>query len=257
MHGAVADVRFPEVGHHTPDEADQELTRAIDAGEAAATIEWSSAGYEAIYKLSTASVNQDVSEDELESFLREIVEKGIDSATDPAGPVPAVLARYIAMEQLQFRLSDDEKKEMLDTQADIILGVLDYTESVGLRLTLVDVYGEQEQWEAQADALLTAAKMNRGIDPINQIYFNQINDKLTAMEEEERIDSEKAGEIHEALLAWSEDMADVNRAAAAAIDLDKFNIDPLPGDRVGSGDGGSEPEDSTESDPVESGSGDG
>ena len=195
-------------------------------------------------------------------ILRQVTETSFSLAGDVAGPFPAALARYVAMERLRIRLSDEENTEMLATWVEVILGVLDFTESVGLRLTLVDVYGEQEEWEAQADALLTAAEMNTGVDQINQTYFGQINEKLAAMETEERIDSAKAAEIHAVLLEWSEAMAQADEALAGAVsDLDRFNIDPETGELVGSGDDGdggdTDPDTGGEGDSEQSGGGDG
>lgn len=240
----------------------REYDRAVKASRDSATIEWSSAGYEAVYGLNTARNSLELSEDEKEEYFRNVVENDIAMDSGLDGPRPGGLARYAAMVELQRRLNPQERFDMLETHAEVILGVLVFTENVGLRLALVDIYGEREDWAAQAAALLTAAEMNRGIDPINEIYFSQINEKLKLMEDAEQIDEATAGKILQELLAWSEDMADANNddAAATAIDLEKFNIDPELDFLIGSGDdddGGTEADDEDEDDSEESGGGDG
>ncbi|MCH8979982.1 MAG: hypothetical protein IH945_12185 [Armatimonadetes bacterium] len=234
------------------------LQQAVKDGIASANIEWSSAGYETVYTLFTSQSNPDLSEDDYEQYLRQVAIASLPS-DDPAGLLPGALARYVAMEQLQVLLSDQEREEMIDARAVAILGVLDVTESVSLRLALVDLYGEQEDWAAQADAILMAAEMNTGQDLMNQIYHGQISQKLTAMEAEERIDDTKAAEVHGVLLDWSEAMSEASQAAAAAVvDLEKFNVDPVTGEPVGSGkddEGGSEPDEEDEGDSEQSGDG--
>ncbi|MCH8978087.1 MAG: hypothetical protein IH945_02450 [Armatimonadetes bacterium] len=230
------------------------LEQAIMDGIASAEIKWSSPGYEAIYNLSTAPRNPDLSEEEVEAYVKQVIDTTFARNEDPGGPNPAVLARYVAMEQLLDRLSEDERKEMLKARVEVILEVLIVMESVSLRLTLVDLYGEQELREDQAAALLMAAERNGGIDLHNQNYFNQINEKLALMEAADQIDSGIAAEISVAQLRWSEDMATTSEALAGATsDLDRFNIDPETGELIGSGDG-TDPDQGGEGDSDQSGS---
>lgn len=207
-----------------------ELSKAVEAGRSAAKIVWKSPGYEAVYKVASATMDNKLSTDEVKKQLTDIARNTKVSADDPAGTMPAILARYMAMESLDFHLTEAERKELASLKAEIINDVLLSTESISLRLSLVDTYFELGDDQSAVAMLQTAAEMNTGFEPINQNYFDQINEKLNKLQADKKVEETKANEIRAILVKWSQDKAEADELQKQTqSELDKFNV-PNPVD---------------------------
>jgi hypothetical protein len=201
------------------------MNDALTEAREQAKIEWKSPGYEAIYKVATVNMDGKLAPDQIKSELRAIIENTEVSSTDPAGTMPAMLARYSAVQSLEFHLNDAEKKALAETKIQVINDVLAGTEHIPLRLELVDTYELLGQNEMAADELLLAAQNNMGLDLMNQTYFESINTKLVAMETSKTISEEKAQLVRAELLRWSKEKAEADRLQKEQeAELDKFTV---------------------------------
>lgn len=205
--------------------ATSEMSKAVEAARKTAKVEFKSAGYEAVYKVAQTTMDTALSTDQVKAALRDVAQNTKVSPDDPAGTMPAILARYAAVQSLEFHLNAAEKKELAPLKVEIINEVLVTTESISLRLSLVDTYLEMGDNASAADMLKTAAEMNTGFEPINQNYFDQTNEKLNKLQADKKVDEVKANEIRAILVKWSQDKAEADELQKQTqSELDKFNV---------------------------------
>jgi hypothetical protein len=224
------------------EKASRELQKAVDDAHKKAKIVWKSPGLEAMYRVQDVRSKGEPTDEELKAVLRDIVQKPIDAADDPAGPRMGILARYGALKQLQNMATPEERKQLLPTSVEILQQTLTQYESVPVRLDLVDLYVEQGDKAAIALELKTAAEMNTGIDEINSTYFASINTKLSELEAKDMISDADALAVREVLAKWSLEKKEAEELAKKAQEeLDKFNIDPNTGQPLTSGTTGTPP----------------
>jgi hypothetical protein len=210
------------------EKASLERQKAIDDAHKKAKVVWKSPGYAAMYRVQDLrSKDAQPTDDQVKAVLREIVEKPIDAADDPAGPRPGVLARYGAMKQLQNMATPEEKKQLLPTYIAVLTETLTQYESVPVRLDLVDLYVEKGDTASIAVELRTAAEMNTGLAEVNSRYFAEINAKLADLESKKLISDADALAVRDVLSKWSLQKKEAeDYAKKAQEDLDKFNLDP-------------------------------
>ena len=212
------------------EKANKALQEAVDKARKGAKVVWKSKGYGNIYEVSQLRLHEGMTEAQAKERLIAIMKDDLPPTDDPAGPRPFVIARYAAMRQLDPQLTADERKEHLQSFADVVVATLDHYESASLRLQLVDLHLELGQNEEAAQQLLTAAENNSGFEPANADNFSLINAKLSAMEAAEKISDEDALAIRDVLVRWNEEKNKAEEEAKKAQEeLEKFNIDPQTG----------------------------
>lgn len=212
--------------------ANNEFTKALDQGQMNAKVVWNIHGYEMIYRIVMTRADPKFTEEKRKDVLTEIVNDE-NLSDNPAGVWPGTLARYVASEQLNFMLSDIERAEMLETRANIIRDVLRNTESVLLRLTLVDIYDKLGDQEAVVASLIDAVTYNTSLDADAERNNAEINKKLIELEDAKKISTDAAKQVREKLIEWNKQKVEDEQSSRAqqqyATDLDKFNIVPPTG----------------------------
>ncbi|HXH60936.1 MAG TPA: hypothetical protein VNI20_06215 [Fimbriimonadaceae bacterium] len=214
--------------------ADEEFAKEVDAARKKAKIVWKIHGYEMIYTL-FESASDPASTKETNMALFKKVSNDDNLTDDPSGEWPGALARYIAIEQLNLLSTPDEQKALLEKRADIIQRVLSNTESVSLRLTLVDIFEKLGDKQNMENSLLDAATYNTGVDLAAAQSNEQITATLIRLQNEKKIDDDVAKQINQRLIDWNKQKALDEQAKKAqaqyASDLDKYNITPPAGDQ--------------------------
>lgn len=201
------------------------MQKAVAEAAKTAEIDWKSPGYEAVYRVLSVNREGTMSPEQIKTELRAIIEETNVAADDPAGSMPAILARYMAVQSLEFQSTEAEKKELAQTKIEVVTDLLNTTEHTPLRLELVDTYLLLDNKEMASQELLTAAMNNTGLEMINQSYFDSINTKLVAMETAGTISEENAKKVRAELVRWSQEKAEADRLQKEQDEeLNKFTI---------------------------------
>lgn len=207
-----------------------EMRKVLDAAMKNAKIEWKSEGYSMLYQMTQIASQSGGSDADVKAKYLKIIGMAPDPAKDPAGASAATLARFAAAETLRTMLTGQEQKDFLPQYVEVLNAILDTTENIDLRLRMVDVYEQLGDFANVAVTLKTAASLNNGFEVQNQAYFDQINRKLTELENAKKLDAAAAQGVREELLRWSREKAEADAAKTdQTSELDEFTIDPKTG----------------------------
>ncbi len=180
---------------------------------------WESAGFRALYNWFIALTEPANATDKakMAAAMEKIVdgaEAAAQSGGDPAGSRPAALAAFVAIEALYRDASKEKQASLAEKRIELATNVLEFTESVPLRLELVRMRITLKDHSGAGDSLLAAAQANQSPTTIGEGHYRAIaalRDKLVALP---GLTPDRASGLKKELERWRADAGDALVAQA-------------------------------------------
>jgi len=155
-----------------------------------------------IYKAKTEPIGKTTSDFEALLKEAEALEEGGSYRT---------LATYAAFNEIFNRSTPDQQKELKTKKAEVLSEVLKDSDSLALRLQLVDLFAELKDGEGAAQTLSDAASSVVAFDPQTVADAGRIELKATQLEKSKLLTKEQADEVRAIIAAWRKEMAEFEK----------------------------------------------
>jgi hypothetical protein len=169
-------------------------------------VEWVAPGFEVLYKVDEAlSGATPMDAAQLNAKLAELEQeaKTLADSGDLISQRPALLAQYYANERLFINNPND--KEILTRRIEVAQKMLQSSESIDLRLELVEQLADLGRGKEAADQLVQAARLNFDTGEVGAKNRQEIGGFLERLREEKTITDEQAKEVEAELKRWADE----------------------------------------------------
>ncbi len=186
--------------------AKEKVKKELEDYEKEFKVEWKSPVYtllDQFEQLKKHGYNDQDKQNRIES-LNKIYQESSELALKPEnGKIPGLI-RYVALDDLWKKFSEEEKKSRVDDKTGSISFLLEYLENVELRLELTELYKFKKDSQAGA-SLLEAARNNGALDHIGQRNYIKIQQMIEDLKKENLITKDEEASVLIELKRWAED----------------------------------------------------
>lgn len=144
-----------------------------------------------------------------------VAEAGKATTEDPLMQGPATLLQYVAFEQMYRDAKEADKKEMAEQRLEVLTRLLEVTENIDVRLTLVEMLVARKD-PAAGEQLLMAAENNTGTGPQSQSRYGKIAAWLGKVKDQKLATPDQIAKIEQAQQRWIADKREHDQAEAQA-----------------------------------------
>lgn len=189
--------------------ADVTLRNDLEELKKATPVTWKDGVLKLVYDVATVPTDESntVRKEKYLALANELSGSNIQSALSNSEKIRAQAA-FIAVQQAYDLSTPAEQKELAEQMAEAQLAVLEFSESLPVRMSLAQYYFDTSDGELLTEQLEAAAENNNSFDPTGQQNYVTVTNFLKKSVEAKKVTEEQRKKVQDKLDRWLKEKAE-------------------------------------------------